>query len=410
MTELRQHPLAFLLSALALIGSALETNAQSLSTGGFVSVGYLESSHYNYLADSEKGTLDFVEIGLNASWTPANRTTINGQAFLFELGPYGNYTPLVDYLFVDYAKSKELGFRAGRIKRELGLYTHIQDIDIARTSILLPHGMYDPRYRDFSASVDGASMYGSFNLPGDQRITYNLYGGFAQADPEGGLAGFSLTAISRTTIDNRIKTLEADGTYGAQFWYNPNIEGLRVGYGLSRYFGIDISTQGKFPDALPDPLLAGKELINLGQDLTYEIDQLSIEYFLGNWNFTAEYQWSHVGPTIDRIIGGVFFPDTTPPTEFEVWYANASRRFGKLEFGLTYTSSPFSKNDTNVGNATYQKDTQLSVRYDVNDHWTLKAEVHSIEGTKRLFNQHGQNPVLDQDDWTLWAAKSTFTF
>jgi len=410
MTTLRQHPLIYLLIALGLIAPPLNAGPQSLSTGGFVSVGYLQSSHYNYLADTDEGTFDFVEAGLNASWTPANRTTVNGQAFLFEFGPYGNYQPLIDYLFIDYSHSKTFGIRAGRIKRELGLYTHIQDIDVSRSSILLPHGIYDPRYRDLSASLDGIAFYGTLDLPWSSRFYYNLYGGAIELETEGGIAGLALTELSNITVNNKIEKLEIDSNIGAQFWYYPNIEGLRFGYAISRYNGVDIATRGTFPSAIPDPFLAGKDMLINGSNIIYEFHQYSVEYYIDNWTFTSEMQKSTAEASYQRTIGGITFPDNAQPSRFHTWTASAARRFGKLEVGLTYTAMPNKDSPNETGNSSYQNDHQVSLRYDVNDHWTLKVEAHSIEGTKRLFNQYGQNPVLDQNSWTLWAAKSTFTF
>ncbi|MBK1875618.1 hypothetical protein [Pelagicoccus mobilis] len=385
--------------------------SQTLSVGGFISTGYLESSHYNYLANTEEGTTDFVEAALNASWTPANRTTLNGQAFLFELGPYGNYEPFIDYLFVEYSYSKEFGIRAGRIKRELGLYTHIQDIDISRTSIILPHGVYDPRYRAFSASLDGAAIYGTFGLPGRQRLTYNLYGGHVNIDPEGGLAGFTLTATSRLTIDNHIETIDSNTNFGAQFWYSPGIEGLRLGYGRSEYYDVDIVSHGTFPSNIPDPNLAGLEFISKAIDTSFALDQFSIEYYVGNWNFAAEYHSSTADITLEQSIGGISIPSRGRNPDFRAWYLQGSRRFGPFEIGLTYAEEPNNwEPEFDTVNASHQKDRQISLRYDATDNWTLKLEAHSIRGTRRLFNQHGQNPVLGQDSWTLWAAKSTITF
>ncbi|MEM9161227.1 MAG: hypothetical protein AAGB46_19450 [Verrucomicrobiota bacterium] len=54
----------------------------------------------------------------------------------------------------------------------MGLFNDIQDIDIARPSVLLPIEIYDPRYRDFSASLDGVSLYGSIGS-----LHYSLYYG-----------------------------------------------------------------------------------------------------------------------------------------------------------------------------------------------------------------------------------------
>jgi len=401
---------ALILIAISNQGSASSPNRQNVSFGGFISNGFLETSHYNYLANTDEGTFDFFEAALNVSWTPAKRTTVNGQAFIWELGPYGNYEPLIDYLFVDYNHSKEFGIRVGRIKRELGLYTHIQDIDISRTSIILPHGVYDPRYRAFSASLDGAALYGTFDLPRDQRFSYYLYAGAVEPDFEGGIAGYSLTSVSRQTFDNKIDTLQADGNLGVQLWYYPNIEGLRLGYGLSSYKNVEIATRGTVPTYYPNPLLAGNELLSRTRDMSWDLSQVSLEYFVGHWTFTSEYYQSITDLIFELSVDDIPVSATREAVNFDVWYASIARRFGDFEVALTYSDTPPDPQSPDEGIAAFQRDTQVSLRYDATDNWTLKLELHSIEGTKRLFNQYGQNPVLDHRNWTLWAAKSTFTF
>ena len=59
------------------------------------------------------------------------------------------YDLVLDYAQVEYTFSDMFGVRAGRIRRPVGIYNHIQDVDLARTFVLLPQGMYDARWRDF---------------------------------------------------------------------------------------------------------------------------------------------------------------------------------------------------------------------------------------------------------------------
>lgn len=395
--------------ALALAGPA-GIAQDKLSWGGFASVGYLKSSSYNYLANTEEGTFDYVEAGLNASWTPAKRTTVNGQVFLFELGPYGNYEPLVDYLFLDYSSEQNWGLRLGRIKRELGLYNHIQDIDMARTQILLPLGVYDHRYRGFSASVDGLSLYGSFELAQNQRLSYNLYSGYIDVPLDGGLAGYTLTTVSRLTVDNELLALETDIVYGAQLWYQTAIEGLTIGIGSSYMPNVSTTTRGVFPETLPNPFLAGQELVGCADNIRYWITQASFEYSLDDWTFTGEITDSEARFNLIQTLGGfpLFSDDVNSNTL--AWYLSTARRLGAFEAALTYAHTPPDTGSLDSSNTDFQTDRQVSLRYDVNDHWTLKLEFHSMSGTRRLFNQYGQNPLLDERDWNLWATKSTFSF
>ena len=118
----------------------------------FLSQGFLYSSDYNYLGDSTRGEFRYTEMGLNASFNPFPRTRVSAQGFAFKVGDQGSYEPVVDYASVEYTFNDELGLRAGRVRRPQGIYNHIQDVDLARTWVLLPQGLYDARWRDFSCS------------------------------------------------------------------------------------------------------------------------------------------------------------------------------------------------------------------------------------------------------------------
>lgn len=387
--------------------------AEKLRVGGFLSHGFIKSSHYNYLVDSEEGDFDFAEVALNFTWNPAERTTVNGQVFAFELGNYGNFEPLIDYLFLEYVHRKELGFRVGAIKREFGLYTHIQDVDVARPTILLPAGMYDQRNRDFSASLDGISQYGRFDFWDGHSLDYNVYGGFNQMDPEGGVAGFALTNLSRSLGNPVLDYVDSEYLYGVSFWYHPKIEGFRIGYSAVDYLNISLSSRGTIPEGYPVSYLVGQEIRSTIDDLDMRYESLAFDYFVGNWNVVGEYVWSNMRMQVVSDIGGQVVSIEDANLESHSWYTGIARRFNRLEAAIGYTDY----RGDNLGDpraipdhAQYHKDIQLSLRYDVTDFWTIKAEHHSIKGTSRLFNQFKQNPVLDQESWSLWALKSTFYF
>src|SRR5205085_6043474 len=131
---------------------------------GFVSQGFLASTKYNYLGDSMNGSFRFTEAGLNASINPFPRTHIAAQGFLFDVGDVGRYEPVLDYASIEYTFNDYLGLRGGRIRRPQGIYNTVVDVDLARTSSLLPQGLYDARWRDFYASLDGGEFFGSLPL------------------------------------------------------------------------------------------------------------------------------------------------------------------------------------------------------------------------------------------------------
>lgn len=396
----------------AFAGIHTAANAAPVNIGGFISNGYIKSSHYNYLVNSSEGDFDFVELGVNAVWSPLDRTTINGQLFTFELGPYGNYDPLIDYLFVDYSATDTFGIRLGRVKRPNGIYNEIQDIDIARTSILLPMGaMYDPRYRDFGASVDGVSLYGSFYIGNLQSIDYNIYHGEIDLSANGGIAAFALTATSRTLANAQVTEFKGKTNSGAQIWWNTPISGLRTGLSYSYYPDVHLVIDANFPPAYPpNPMLANAPV---SSDTVIDVKsaRASLEYFIGQWTLISELENQRYYTHSFQSVAGNTTPTIYESSGIDSWYISATRNLpANFSAGLTYAEFYGSFGGQSDDNVPHNNDWQISVRYDATDNWSLKIEYHSIEGTDRLFNQNGQNPILDEKSWTLFAAKSSFSF
>lgn len=391
----------------SLFVSAANAGDRPVTFGGFFSNGYLESSNYNYLADTEGGTFDFAEMGINATWSPIERTTVTGQLFAFELGDYGNYDPIIDYLFVDYYVNQYFGVRAGRVKKPNGIYNEIQDIDVARTAILLPMGMYDQRYRDFSASVDGLSLYGSLPFGNFQSIDYNIYHGGIDLSPDGGHGAALQTQVKRLPHiqDGLITDLSSDTNTGIQLWWNTPVSGLRLGGAYSYYDGVTIDLEAKVLSRFgPLPYYSYSEM-----DLY--TTKASAEYFYNQWTFTSEFESWKSETHIDSYVAGIQQPRRNTAKTSETYYVSASRRFlEKYHAGITYSNWKEDKTISNSDPANVAKDWQFSFRYDATQYWTLKAEYHDVKGTNRLFDQNNQNPVIDEESWTLIALKSTFTF
>ncbi|MBC2604525.1 hypothetical protein [Pelagicoccus albus] len=386
-------------------GAALAVNsfaAGDISYGGFFSNGYLQSSANNYLVDSEDGDFDFVELGVNASWSPIERTTLRGQLFTFELGPYGNFDPIIDYLFVEYSQSPAFNLRLGRVKRPQGLYNDIQDIDIARTSILLPMGMYDQRYRDFSASADGISISGNLSFGTFQSLDYTAYHGASSLEIDGGIAGYAHTITARSLLNGKIDTIDADTLSGIQLWWNTPVAGLRTGAAYSILKGIDIDTSGNHP-------LYGIPIVvsNLTEASEW---RFSGEYYWENWTFTGEYNVLATNGLEQQTVAGNPMGWAPVANTGHSWYLGAARRFLDRFEGSVIYSEFLSNNDSTETALDYQEDLQFSLRYDATDFWTVKGEFHLLSGQNRLFNQFGQNPSPTDENWTLFALKSTFFF
>ena len=110
------------ITAMALIFFSIEILANHSAKAqdpvqihGFLSQGYLKSSANNYLADTEDGTFQFNEFGINFTTDLADGLHMGMQLFARDLGSLGNDDVIIDWAYADYFYKSWLGIRiAGR--------------------------------------------------------------------------------------------------------------------------------------------------------------------------------------------------------------------------------------------------------------------------------------------------------
>ncbi|HEX7652601.1 MAG TPA: hypothetical protein VF607_03780 [Verrucomicrobiae bacterium] len=386
-------------AAILAVGSAqayelkLNDHIPPVDFHGFLSQGFLASSDFNYLADNSKeGSFKFTEAGINASFNPFPRTRITAQGFMFDVGNVGDYHPFLDYASAEYTFNDEIGIRAGRIRRPAGIYNHIQDVDVARTFVLLPQGVYDARWRDWSAGLDGGELFGTISLNKLGSVAYEAYAGMVSMADNGGIQSLIHNGLPPGGTFNGIRTTPV---FGGQLWYNTPVDGLRFGAAISFFDGFSYDITVPFP---------GK--INAEGDSFTQ--QFSAEYTIKNWTFQVEYYTYTVrmdqraaafgGAKIGSIVD-------TPAT----WYTAASYRFNKyFEVGGYYTQ--YRDYGTAASNSDgHQNDFALCLRIDPKDWWTVKIEGHYLDGTG-LLRDNAHNPIRDDRGWLMLALKTTFSF
>lgn len=357
---------------------------------GFVSQGYLATSKYNYLGQSSTGSTEFTETGLNLSFNPFPRTRIAAQAFCFDVGPAGGYDVVLDYALVEYTFNDYIGIRAGRLRRPEGIYNDAQDLDLARTSVLLPQGMYNARWRDFYLSLDGADLFGTLPLGIGGSLSYELYCGIQRPQLNGGLA------LQKANLPP-FQALESFNTplmSGGQLWWNTPLKGLRFGLAMNLDKDLTFVT------------VTGRQ--SKGSPFT---QHYSAEYIWNSWTFQAEYLRFRIN--YDNTGGGL--PPSQKLIEPDSWYAGAAYRFNQwFEVGTYYSEYYADVHDrqgvllTAPSDAS-QKDLALSLRFDLNQSWIFKVEGHYIRGTAQLFDSI-ENPIRDDNGWLMMALKATFSF
>ncbi len=135
---------------------------------------------------------------------------------------------------------------------------------------------------------------------------------------------------------------------------------------------------------------------------------VGVEYAHNNWTFAGEY-FVQDG---DTVVTAAPVLSQTGNYGTNAWYVSAARRLNdKWEVGGYYS---YSENRYPAAGATKDakqiNDWALSVRYDVNEHVTVKAEGHAIDGNYNMFNTAATaNPALKHST-TYFAVKTTLSF
>ena len=145
------------------------------------------------------------------------------------------------------------------------------------------------------------------------------------------------------------------------------------------------------------------------QLVTVEVESnlFSVEYTYENFMISAEYNASKTSFGSSTEHGEAYYVMTT--YRFTDWF----------ELGLYYSVQYPDKDDKDgkdieaaggIKEQAYLKDYALSTRFDVNEYWTVKLELHIMDGLYGVNFDESDNPADPDPDWTLFAAKMSFSF
>jgi len=370
---------------------------------GFISQGFMISDRNNYYADTEDGTFEFNETGINFSNQLNDRLRIGMQFFSRDLGDIGNNEINVDWAVADYRWKDWLGLRTGRIKNRYGFYCYTRDIDMLRTGVFLPQSVYFDSLRELTNSLDGVGIYGYVPVGDSDSIDYQINYGKQIIDTKGGVDDFIENHIP---VD--ITEFESQELLLINLEWNTRVKGLRLGGTMAfSSFEADALTTS-------NPILMAYGIppnINVSFDANNaKVTVLSAQYVWNDLVLDAEY----FGFKADAVIAG----SINQKIDGEGYYAGISYRFTEWsEAGAYYSEAYFDKSDKDGKNyemigkpsfLAWQKEFVLSTRFDIGENWTLKAEGHFINGAEMMFLE--DNPDgLDESSF-MFAVKTTFSF
>ncbi len=367
------------------IGGA-EGDPTAVEVHGFVGQGFMLSKDNNYIdGNSSHGSAQVSDVGLNVTKTMGDKLRFGMQLFAQDFGTSGTYVPTVDWAYGDYRFADWLGIRLGRVKIPFGLYNEVNDIDSARTFILLPQGMYPLSYRQYLFAQTGGEVYGYLRIGGAGALDYHFYGGTLAYNPTN--APGSPFTITNETVPY---------VFGARLLWETPLDGLRVGGSVET---LRADTQALVPG------VAGATLVDTELPATFTV--ASVEYAAHDLQLAAEYgrwvaKFDSFSPNFPSI----------PLLRTDRFYALASYRFNRWFQPGVYYSVFFPNTDVWSGDANHQHDFAVATRFDVNSHWLFKLEGHYMIGTGGLDSTINANTPLNglKANWGVFLAKTTVYF
>jgi hypothetical protein len=363
----------------------------------FVSQGFMKTTQNNYLANSQRGSFEFTEVGLNLTENLTDNLRLGVQLFTYDLGPLGNYRTQFDWYYLDYKFRDWFGIRAGHTKIPFGLYNDSSDFDAARIPILLPQSIYPIDHRDYLLAQTGGEIYGDVPLGPLGSLEYRGYGGTIALDtPASTTPGITETNLTVPYI------------YGGRALWSPPIDGLTLGASYQA-LRLDWDYQVAAP-LIPVFQMVG--LVPPGFTGTLPVKFLikfwiaSLEYQTGDFTFSTEYsRWiASFESEAPKLLPGHVVN--------ERYYAMASYQVTPWFTPSAYYSVYFPNVDQRSLRSDYQRDAALSFRYDLNAHWLLKIEGHYMNGTAALDPtlNGGQDVQTLTKDWAMLLVKTTAYF
>ncbi|PCJ56091.1 MAG: hypothetical protein COA79_19920 [Planctomycetota bacterium] len=403
-----------------------------IGINGFASQGYLRSTENNYLGKSKDGSFEFNEVGINFQKNLTENLRVGLQLFARDLGSQGNDEVIIDWALLDYKWRSFLNVRVGKIKLPIGLYNEERDIDLLRTSILLPQSVYNEPQREVLSALEGMSLYGSFDMKKFGSIDYNILVGSISTNPEApfikdpylsnvdsaaSLATSGLSAVPGFVDVNSLtgnSKVDVNHLIVLQLVYNTPLEGFKIG---GSYYETDLEFSGDFALVTNFTNPADPS----GTSIISSISKISFfnEITLRSGVVSMEYIWKDLTLSAEAMLQAWWVENIRRDNEVAGFYLSASYQFNdKFAFGAYYSVLYEDLGNKDGSNLValgrndfegFQKDFAITGRYDVNEYLVIKAEVHIINGTADVsYVDNLVNPL--KEDWVLFALKTTISF
>jgi hypothetical protein len=363
-----------------------------LQLHGFLTQGYVKTSANSFFGDSEAGSFDFRELGINASYRFNPQLMVSAQLLSRTAGEMYDGSPTLDYGLLDYTpysgEAGRFGTILGRYKNPLGFYNETRDVASTRPSIFVPQVIYWDRVRNMVYANDGGMLYA--DLHRDLHSFYlHLFAGKTPIDEN----------VEKSYLPAQYDpALEQPGlSKGGRLLYE--WDGGRLRLALS---GATLNLDGEMAGGL----LSG----------TVDIDFwiASAQYNRGPLRLTMEYMNEPI--EYDGFANLMDAGNTT----VDGYYVQGDYRLSPdWEVLMRYEEGHFDKHDKDGSNVRipgtppynhYARMWTLGVLWEPTENLLMRAEYSRVDGTMFLSNLENPNPMATERLWNMFAFLISYSF
>jgi hypothetical protein len=364
----------------------------SFQLHGFLTQGYVKTSANSFFGDSEAGSLEFRELGINASYRFNPQLMVSAQLLSRTAGEMYDGSLSLDYGQIDYTPystaAGRFGTILGRYKNPVGFYNETRDVASTRPSIFVPQVVYWDRVRNMVFASDGGMLYA--DLHRDLHSFYlHLFAGKTPIDEN----------VEKSYLAAQLDPdLQQHGlTKGGRLLYE--FDGGRLRLALS---GATLNLDGEMAGGL----LSGTV------DIDYWI--ASAQYNRGPLSLTMEYMNEPI--EYDGFASLMDVGNTT----VDGYYLQGSYRLSPdWEVMMRYEEGHFDKNDRDgsdvkvPGTVSYNHYTRMwtvGMLWEPTQNLLMRAEYSRVDGTIFLSNLENPNPMATVRNWNMFAFLISYSF
>lgn len=363
---------------------------------GFLSQGFVLTSANNFYGDSESGSLDFTEAGVNLSVRPYGPLMLAAQGVFRRVGRINPNEFRLDYALADYAfwsgTEGRAGIMLGRVKNPLGFYNETRDVAFTRPTIFLPQSIYFDRTRNLGLASDGLQLYGEYSTAwGDWFL--RLGAGW----PNG-------------TNDKEFERLTVSANFPGQF--EPKFSYIgRLSYelqgGLIRLAVTSAQVTSRYDPEVNNPFQAG--------EVTLTPVIFSAQYDGEKFSLTGEYALRFI--QLESF--GQFLPNQSVTSE-SYYLQGSYRLLPSVELVARYDVFFADRDDTSgrkfaaltgrPRHTRFARDWTVGIRWDITNAFMVRAEYHNVDGTGWLAASESPDLSERQRHWHMFALLASFRF